>query len=117
MTMKKMVVLTVLVLLVGCGNSSQSKTVANVATPQTITLEKGVLAGTIHGIEIGVSGNINGDATIALLMNNRPYKTENITGNVAVTWAGDWYSDSAVVTYVPDNVREGQLTVTYQFRD
>ncbi len=49
------------------------------------------------------------------MLNEKPYNTENITGNVSFNWGGDWYSDSATIIYKATNVTEGNLIIEYNF--
>jgi hypothetical protein len=43
----------------------------------------------VYGINIRGSGNIDGEATISLILNEEPYKTEKLKGLVSFNWGGD----------------------------
>ena len=69
----------------------------------------------VYGIDIRGLGNIDGDATITLILNGKPYKTEKLRGGVSFKWGGDWYSDTAEIQYTPGYVNSGELVIEYKF--
>lgn len=93
---------------------SQRQAIVDVTKPQTLTLKCDATR-KVHALEINGSGRIEGDATIALMLNGAPYKSETLRGNIDFKWNGDWYSDSAEIVYSPRSVTSGELTLTYEF--
>jgi hypothetical protein len=70
----------------------------------------------IYAIHIRCSGKIDGQAEISLILNGKPYKTEQLNGKVSFSWSGDWYSDSAEIQYKPIKVSSGVLNFSYAFK-
>jgi hypothetical protein len=68
-----------------------------------------------HGITIRGSGEIDGDATISLLLNGEQYKVAKLNGRIDFAWGGDWYSETAEVRYKPTSVRAGKVVLHYRF--
>jgi hypothetical protein len=68
-----------------------------------------------HGITIRGSGEIDGDATISLLLNGEQYKVAKLNGRIDFEWGGDWYSETAEVRYEPTNVQAGKVVLHYIF--
>lgn len=68
-----------------------------------------------YGINIKGSGDIDGQATISLLLNGAPYKVARVSGKVDFEWGGDWYAETAEIRYEPVNVRSGEVIVHYRF--
>ena len=115
--MKKSLLLAVLVIFVGCKNDKQTYIVADVTNKTTITLHKNNGQGYIHRITIVAKGHLDGSAQINLILNGKPYKTENLSGKIDFEWGGDWYSDSAKIQYKPSSVNSGNLSLKYTFYD
>lgn len=115
--MKKIVAITLLAFLVGCGGKSQTCRVADVAKPETITLTKRSSQGNVHSMTIVGKGHLDGAAEIVLILNGRSYKTEKLSGDVDFKWGCDWYSDSASIEYTPLSVKAGQVNLYYWFDD
>ena len=108
-------VLVLLFLGQSCAKHPHELKVADVQTPQVIMLKKEPSAGNVHGIDIRVRGNLDGEAHVSLMLNGNPYKTERVTDKTSFSWSGDWYSDTAEIRYEPINVKSGTLIVEYQF--
>src|SRR5437870_5444468 len=70
-----------------------SVTLTDVQQPETLVLGKKTGIPT-HGITIRGSGEIDGEATISLLLNDEPYKVAKLSGKVNFEWGGDWYSET-----------------------
>jgi hypothetical protein len=68
-----------------------------------------------HPIAISIHcfGQIDGEATITLLVGGQPYRIEKLSGSVDFEWGGDWYSETAKVRYEPVDVRSGKLVLHY----
>jgi len=98
------------VFIVGC---SKAVEIENVAAPETIVLQSNNQ--TPHRIKISGKGKIEGTAHISLMLEGKPYKTEELSGDVRFEWANDWYSEEAVVEYKPGNATSGNLTLRYDF--
>lgn len=86
----------------------------DVRQPQTLVLGKKT-GSPAHGITIRGSGQIDGEATISLLLHDEPYKVAKINGHVDFEWGGDWYSETAEIRYAPTNVRSGKVVLHYKF--
>jgi len=69
----------------------------------------------VHSITIHGSGKIDEDATITLIGNGKPYKVEQLSGDIDFEWSGDWYSTTSEVRYQPVNVRAGEVVLRYRF--
>lgn len=116
--MKKLIKCFALVLLVaGCGIGDRTYNLADVTKPEVIILKKNAEQGAIYSYSIICSGEINGNAEIALLLNGGPYKTEKLSGKVDIHWSGDWYADQAEIRYTSSSVTGGNLKLKYVFRD
>ena len=72
-------------------------------------------AKSIHALNISLTGQITGSATVYLLINEKPYKSKTIEGKVYATWAGGWYDDEAVFVYIPKNVILRRLKINYGY--
>jgi hypothetical protein len=68
-----------------------------------------------HGITVRGSGEVDGEATISLLLHDQPYKVAKLRGKVDFEWGGDWYSETAEVRYEPASVRSGKVVLHYRF--
>jgi hypothetical protein len=68
-----------------------------------------------YAISIRGSGQIDGEATVSLLLNGRPNKVEKLRRMVDFQWGGDWYSETAKVQYEPSGVRSGKVVLHYNF--
>ncbi len=111
------IALVLVILLCGCSRLPQKTTFTAISEPATIALKARPGQKLIHAIHIRCSGTIDGQAQISLILNGKPYKTEDISGKVSFTWGGDWYSDSAEIQYKPEKVGSGVLNFRYSFKD
>ena len=102
-------------ILAACVNYSRSVKVADVRKEEVIVLKHVYDSGHVYSIRIRGSGNIDGEATISLILNGEQYKTEKLHGAVSFKWGGDWYSDTAEIRYKPSSVNFGELLIEYQF--
>ena len=119
--MKRFRYLLVIVLLASMGAScskyDQRLEIADLQKPQVITLHKKSDQGNIYSMRIRGSGKLNSEARIVLMLNEKPYKTEQMNGKVNFTWGGDWYSDSMELRYQPLKVNSGIFVIEYYFAD
>jgi hypothetical protein len=115
--MKRIFILTLLTLLSGCDGNRQEYHISTPAKPETIILKKVSSQGNIHSIEIVGSGYLDGTAEIVLILNEKPYITEKLSGKIDFNWNSDWYSDSATIEYKPSSVKNGKLQLQYKFKD
>lgn len=113
--MNKIFILILLVFLMGCSDNTQTYNVADVTRPGIITLKKTDSQGDVHSMTVVGKGHLDGVAEIVLILNEKPYKTESISGDIDFTWGGDWYSKSAQVEYTPSLVKSGYLSLQYKF--
>ncbi|HMF16053.1 MAG TPA: hypothetical protein VKE98_02550 [Gemmataceae bacterium] len=89
-------------------------TISDVRRPETLVLGKET-GNPPYGITIRGSGEVDGEATLSLLLNGEAYKVEKLSGTVSFEWGGDWYSETAEIRYEPINVRSGKLIFHYRF--
>ena len=108
-------IVVLLLLCSGCTNNDHSVRVTDVRKDEVITLKNTHNQQHVYGIEIRGTGNIDGEATITLMLNSKPYKLEKLKGPVSFHWGGDWYSDTAEIRYVPSRVNTGEIVVEYKF--
>lgn len=107
--------LLLLLFVAACAGYDQSISVADVRKAETVILESTGKPGKVHAIGIRGSGEIEGEATVMLMLDGKPYKTETLNGPVRFKWGGDWYSNSAEIRYEPGNVSSGKLVIEYRF--
>jgi len=91
-------------------------TLDDVAQPSTLTLKKKPWEGHIYALAITAEGKIDGSATIAWMLGDRPYKKETVSNEFNVTWRTDWYEDQAEIRWVPSSVSNGFLKIRYDFK-
>lgn len=102
------------VTVVGCGRENVPRTVSipDVTKSNGVQLAK-TSRGLVSGIEVQVRGRIDGKASIWI----GDAKAERLEpGSVERTFYYDWFYPTAVVRYLPDGVRSGNLSVEYRFR-
>jgi hypothetical protein len=113
--MKKIFILLLSAILYGCSQPMQNHIVTDVTKEQLITLSKSKSNKTINRMKVHVTGYIDGEAQIYIILNDKPYKTEEISGDVNFKWTGDWYSDIMEIKYKPSSVNGGKLNLQYLF--
>ena len=84
---------------------------------ETITIEKLPEQGWIYSWKLGGRGEIEGEATIKVMLGTEPYLTEDISGKIDVQWNGDWYADDATIVNEPISVTSGEIILDYCFYD
>ena len=67
-------------------------------------------------MSLRATGQLDGQATFTLMLNDKPYSVDRADGPVFFEWGGDWYADTAHIRYEPDNVKAGSVTLHYSFR-
>ncbi len=112
--MKRILFTLMVVFAASCTTYDQNISIKDVGQSQTIIL-KNYSDKNVRSIAIKVSGHINGDAKIHLMLNDEQYKTESIGGNVNFKWGGDWYNNDAVIIYNTTDVTKGNLSIDYAF--
>lgn len=100
------------VLLAAC---SDRQSIEDARMPATLILSAPKASTHAYAIRVRVRGEIDGSATIALMLHGGPYKTRPLSGKVDFIWDGDWYEDTAEVRYTPNDVRSGRLSLEYEF--
>jgi hypothetical protein len=115
--MKKLITFFAVAVLVSGCSGKRTHDIADVRKAETITLKKASGQKTIHALSVTGSGEIDGNAEIALILNGGPYKTESLSGSVDFQWGGDWYSDQAEIRYAPASVTGGTLRLEYEFNN
>jgi hypothetical protein len=94
-----------------------SVAVTDVRRAEILVLATKDTGANVHALTIRVSGEIEGQATLTLILNGEPYKTEQLTGKISFEWGGDWYADTAEIRYEPVNVQSGNVKLQYRFHD
>lgn len=90
-------------------------TVNDVRKPENLVLRTSSDGTRIYALTVRGSGEIAGKATVSLLLNNSPYRTEQLSGKIDFEWRGDWYSNTANIRYEPTDVRSGNVVLKYEF--
>jgi hypothetical protein len=71
----------------------------------------------IYCLDVEGVADIQGDATIELVLNGAGYKTVQLHGHTTFTWGGDWYSPDAIVRYAPaSRLTKGSVMLKYRFK-
>ena len=104
-------------LLSGCSQGFRSHSIGDPTQDEVITLTKmpeqdGIYSWTLKG-----SGEIEGEATISVMLNEEPYLTEELSGKVDFQWNGDWYGDEAELVYTSVSATGGNLDLKYRFHN
>jgi hypothetical protein len=90
--------------------------IENIAQKQTIILQESIRPKSVYGINILITGYIDGSATIQRVEGNRKiYEPSIIKGLVNLRLGGDWYDDKCLIIYEPSNVKSGKLQLRYKF--
>lgn len=92
-----------------------SVTVNDVRKPENLVLRTSGDGTNVFALTVRGSGEITGKATVSLLLNGAPYKTEQLSGKVDFEWDGDWYANTAEIRYEPADVRSGNVVLKYEF--
>lgn len=99
-----------------CGDVVQ---VRDVTQKQLIALAEKDQSRSVYGINILITGYIDGTATIRRSYEDKRMKTPEppvvIKGKVNLRLGGDWYADKCLITYEPSNVKSGRLQIKYAF--
>jgi hypothetical protein len=104
-------------IFIACTVLDQEINVKDITKQDTLIIKKHSDQDNVHGIKIKISGTIDGESRISLLLNKKDYKTKKLTGNFSFTWGGDWYSDSAKIIYQPISAKNGDVIIQYYFKD
>jgi hypothetical protein len=99
-----------------CTLIDQQTYVKDITKQETIIIKKYRGQGGVHGIKIKISGTIEGESRISLILNEKEYKTNQLKGDFSFTWGGDWYSDSAKIIYQPISAKNGDVLIQYNFK-
>ena len=84
----------------------------------TVLLSKNSDQGSIDGITILITGQIDGVATIHPHNGGENYPTYHIKrGRIRLKISGDWYTDECLLEYEPIDVSSGSLKIRYQFHE
>ena len=110
-------VVAIATLLSGCGQTYRTYTINDPTQDEIITLTKMPEQDGIYSWTVKFTGEIEGEATISVMLNEEPYLTEELSGEVDFQWSGDWYSDQAEILYTPTSVTDGTLSLEYRFYD
>ena len=103
--------------LSGCHHGDRFYTISDPTKSETIILTKLPEQGSIYGWALEGSGAIEGEAEISLMLDSKPYRTEQLSGTIDFQWKGDWYADEAEILYTPNSVIGGSVQLKYRFHD
>lgn len=98
-----------------CTHYDQSTALADVSRPQVLVIRAAPGTGEIHSLKVRCHGSVEGDASITLMLDGRPHRSEKVQGRFSFSWSSDWYSREARLDYLPDRVRGGAVTIDYRF--
>ncbi len=104
-------------ILSSCGPDLREIQVPDVTMRRGIVLKKSREQGPIHGLDVQVHGFLVGDATLVVELDGEPYHTIDLSGELSLSWHGDWYADDVRLVYDPRSVTSGKLVVSYRFLD
>jgi hypothetical protein len=95
----------------GCGKR-QTVRVPDVtkSTSLTLTTDPGQGA-KVHKLSLRIRGRIDGTAQLS----GAPLQSQRVSGRFEVRHEGDYYATNCVISYLPVGVRDGQVTVDYEF--
>jgi hypothetical protein len=100
-----------------CGWHPDTAVIPDAGRPAEVTLHARRGETQIVGLEAEGVADIQGDATIELVLNGAGYKTVQLHDHTNFTWGGDWYSPDAIVRYVPaSRMTKGSITLKYRFK-
>jgi hypothetical protein len=95
----------------------QTIQVNDVTQRQIITLLQKDKLHPVYGINILITGYVDGTATIQQAYENKKmYGPYTLRGKVKLPLRGDWYGDECLIIYEPFNVKSGKLQIKYAFR-
>ena len=98
------------ILLSGCSDEVR---INSVAFSETLTLKSENKHQ--HTIWLAFNGRVEGVARISLMLEGKPYKTEELNGDINFEWRTDWYSSEAILEYEHGTAKGGSLTINYGF--
>lgn len=110
-------VIALLAFLEGCTKYDGKLTLDDVTKLTRVTLRAPNPNASIVGIKIVGRGRLDGTGRIFLVVNGKPYRTEELEGNIRFSWGGDWYSPSAELQYEPRDAKGGEIELRYAFRE
>lgn len=114
-----MIILFILfVVLSRCHIYEQKVEIENAAVSDTLVLKKNSAQQHIHKLTIWVRGELDGNASLSLMLDGKLYLTEKLSGKFDhKMYSTDWYSDSAELVYKPTGVKNGSVKLIYTFFD
>jgi len=95
--------------------TAQQTSFIDVQQKQMVVLKKRPDQGNVHTLVVKAWGEIDGQATISLMYNNKIEHTEKISGRFKMEWGGDWYANEITFVYTPTNVKRGKVDINYEF--
>jgi alkyl hydroperoxide reductase subunit AhpF len=105
------------IILASCTSYDQRVEITDVKKPQVLVLKKKADQKDIVSMKIHCYGRLEGEAKLIIAHTGATYRSTEIKGNVNYKLSGDWYADSMEVSYQPQNVTSGHLTIEYTFSD
>lgn len=99
-----------------CSPGFRTVTISDPAAPSVITIA--AAAGPqahVTALRIRAAGSVDGNGTLELMLDGKPYRSARLSGAVSFEWVCDWYASDAEIRYRPDRVRSGVLNLRYRF--
>lgn len=102
----------ILLTLVSC-NFFDDKYVLDLSTSATFIL--GVSdTKTVSEFRFHAQGHSSANGVLELLLDDKVYKTQVITGDVDFKWTGDWYHPNMKIVYRVEQAGTGTLKIKYK---
>lgn len=106
----------VLACTTSCGRYRDTVLIPDAGRPAEVTLHAREGQTQIVSLDVKGVADIQGDATIELLLHGASYKRVQLHGHTTFTWGGDWYTPDAIVRYAPASPStKGSITLEYRF--
>jgi len=118
--MKKTIIILFILFIVlsGCHIYEHQAEIRDVTVRETLILKKNSAQEHIHKLTIWVRGELDGNASLSLMLDGEIYDTAELSGKFDLEmYGGDWYSDSAELIYKPTGVKNGSVKLIYTFFD
>ncbi|OYT73134.1 MAG: hypothetical protein CFK52_02375 [Chloracidobacterium sp. CP2_5A] len=93
----------------------QAAQIADAARPETLILRKKPSQGRVTGLDVAISGHLQGATPLQLIEDGKPGQERRLRGNIAVAWQSDWRADEAELRYHPDPQALGRIRIAYRF--
>lgn len=96
-------------------NKAKTFSIDNAGTNNEFTLNHSHKSIHIHTIQLNIKGNVDGESSLTVLLNDKPYKVFELKDNFDINYQNDWYSDSVDIQYKAGSSKNGEVKVNYEF--